>query len=228
MQNATMSLADILKYRNDLVRTQKVETLGKMQKIAIGPNALWNPRTQDATMQKIGRFIELRDQPLPIAQSLDRSSLLVMAPLLHKVTGRVELPNIPDPNWTPGQPTREEIEGIEVEKEIKDLEGRVVGTRKVRVLPQVDNARRIAPMVPQDLVARAEGILEGTNFLVFSPVEKITFQPELNRRMVGDAWVIDCSRPDPDGRRMALIVDRSTGETHFFGGCYEIVGNDQR
>lgn len=226
MTTGTMATADILKFQNDLARTGKVEPLGRMQKIAIGPNAAWNPRVEDVILQKIGRFIELRDQPLPLAQSVDRSMLIVTAPLIHKVSGRVELPDLPDPNWVAPPPTKEEIEGVEVIKEIKDPKtGKVLSRQKVREFPQ--GLARNARMLKQDLAARAEGILEGTNFLVFSPVLHITFQPEINKRMIGDAWVINCKFDPSTQTHMALLVDRGTGETHFFGGSYEIVGSSR-
>lgn len=219
--------ADILKFQNDAVRTGNFEPLGRMQKISIGPNAGWQPRTDDAILQKFGRFIELRDQPLPIAQTRDRSMLLVCAPLLNKVTGRVELPDLPDPNWVAPAPTREEIEGVEVTKAITDPATGKTITQKIREFPK-DSPRAHAKMLKQDLVARAEGFLEGTNFLIFSPVIRITFQPEINKRMMGDAWVIECKHDPATRTDTALLVDRATGEMHFFGGRYEILGNSTR
>ena len=226
MATATMnSVADVLKFQNDCARTMQYEPLGRMQKIAIGPNALWDPKiksAQDPTLEKFGRFIELRDQPLPLAQSQDRSMLIVPAPLVHKVTGRVELPDLPDPNWTPGIASREEVEGMEV----------VRNGQKVRAFPGDKDwpggpisSSRIAPMRKQSLEARAEGILAGTNFLIFSPVIRVTFQPEINKRMVGDAWVIECKHDPATKTDMALLIDRATGEIHFYGGLFEILGN---
>lgn len=213
-----MSPADILKYQNDLVRTGKFEPLGKMQKIAIGPNAAWAPRGDDPIMAKIGRFIELRDRPLPIAQSPDRSMLLLLAPLVDPA-GYVTLPDLPNPTWTPPNPTKEEIEGIKVMK--KGPDGKMHETRE---FPK-DSPRLNVPMIKQNLVDRAEGYLEGTNFLVFSPVERITFQPEISHRMVGDAWLI-VGKPDPATHtKLTLLIDQKTGEMHFFGGRYEIIGS---
>jgi hypothetical protein len=225
MTTGTITAADILKFQNDCARTGQFMPLGRMQKISIGPNAAWAPRNDDPILQRVGRFIELRDQPLPLAQTIDRSLLIVPAPLLHRVTGRVELPDLPDPNWTPGQPTKEEIEGVEVEEEIKDATGQVLGRRKIRKFPAVDNSRRIAPMIKQSLEARAEGLLEGTNFLIFSPVISITFQPEIEKRLIGDAWVIKCSHDAATRTEMALLIDRATGEVHFYGGKFEVMGN---
>lgn len=235
MTAATITTADVLKFQNDMVRTGNYEPLGRMQKIAIGPNALWNPAVKaahDPILQKFGRFIELRNAPLPIGQTRDRSQLLICAPFPTDGNG-VVLPDLPDPEWVAPAPTKEEIEGVEVEKEIKDASGKVVGTRKVREFPK-ESPRHNVKMLKQSLFDRADSYIDGTNFLVFSPVLKVTFQPELNKRMVGDAWVITAMNPDGslkinpyDNSHLSLIVDRKTGEAHFYGGLFEILGNSQ-
>lgn len=216
MTTATMSAADILKYQNDCVRTGDLEFLGRLQKIAIGPVAGYVPPPNDPIIAKFGRFIELRGSFLPIGQTKDRSMLLVTAPLVDKVTGFVTLPDLPDPNWVPPPPSKEEVEG----KQVWDQ----ASQRMVTKFPE-SSPRQNVRMVPQRLEDRAEGRLEGTNFLIFSPVLRITFQPEINRRLVGDAWVIECKFDNATRTHMALLVDQKTGETHFFGGAYEILGN---
>jgi hypothetical protein len=217
------SVADVLKFQNECIRTGNYESLGRMQKIAVGPVAGYVPPVNDPIIAKFGRFIDLRDQVLPLAQSRDRSMLLVPGALMDRA-GRVTLPDLPDPGWIAPAPTKAEIEGVEVEKEIKDADGKVVGHRTVREFPK-DSPRLNVRMLPQRLEDRAEARLEGTNFLVFSPVIGITFQPEIAKRMVGDAWLIEC-RHDPATRTdMALLVDQKTGEVHFFGGMFEIIGS---
>lgn len=81
------------------------------------------------------------------------------------------------------------------------------------------------PMIKQDLAARAEGYLEGTDFLVFSPVVGITFQPELQNRMVGDAWLVRMFHDPITKTDPTLLVDARTGEVHFYGGRFEIIGS---
>lgn len=218
MTTATMDAAAILKYQNDLIRTGDYETLGKMQKIAVGPHGSYIAPANDPIISKFGRFIELRGRPLPIAQSRDRSMLLVPA-LMVATDGRVGLPDLPDPNFIPPPATKEEIEGVEV---LDKNTGRMV-----RKFPET-SARSAVRMLPQRLEDRAEGRLEKTNFLVFSPVLRITFQPEINNRMVGDAWVIECKFNNADRTHVALLVDQKTGETHFFGGAFEIIGNQPK
>jgi len=215
---AVTTAADVLKYQNDLVRTGKCFPLGRMQKIALAPAAGWQPRPDDPIMSRYGRFIELRDNFLPIAHSPDRSMILVTAPLLDK-EGRVELPDLPDPTWVRPQPTQEEIEGF-------DVVDPVTGA-KHREFPKRDPAKFAPRMVPQRLVDRAEGFLTGTNFLVFSPVISIVFQPEHDGKLLGDTWLIEAKYSPADGTHPTLLVDRSTGETHFFGGLYSIVGPRQ-
>lgn len=217
----TMTPADVLKYQNDLIRTGKFFPLGRMQKIAIGPAASYTPPSSDPIIRKFGRLIELRDRMLPIGQSEDRSMILITAPLLD-AAGRVSLPDLPDPEWTPPPPSREEIEGFKVKKVVDGVE------REVTEFPK-GNSERYAPrMVPQRLRDRTNEKLEGSNFLIFSPVLTISFQPEIQKRLVGDAWLIRCSYSRMDDTHPTLLIDEATGESHFFGGLYEVVGNAQR
>ena len=215
MTTATMDAAGILKYQNELIRTGQYMPLGKMQKIAIGPNAAYIAPPNDPLIAKFGRFIELRNRPLPLAMSVDRSMLIVPALLLTR-DNRVELPELPDPGWTPPPPSKEEIEGVEMKDPSTG--------RTWREVPKT-SARDNVPMLPQRLEDRAEGRLEKTNFLVFSPVIGITFQPEIEKRMVGDAWLVDCRFNPADRTHMALLVDQKTGEVHFYGGMFEVLGS---
>ena len=215
MTSAVMTPADILKIQNEFVRTGNFEPVGRMQKIAIGANAKYIAPENDPIIARNGRFIELRDRPLPIGQSRDRSLLLICSPLIDRSTGYVALPDLPDPNWIPPPPTKEEVEGVQVYD--------VNAKRMVTKFPE--STARQARMIPQRLEDRAEGILENTNFLIFSPVIGISFQPEINSRMIGDAWLIECRHDAATRTDMALLIDRQTGEAHFYGGAYEILGS---
>lgn len=219
----TMTPADILKYQSDLVRTGKCLPLGRMNKIAIGPSDDFRQAPADAFIAKYGRLIDFRDRFLPISQSLDHGMILVTAPMLGR-DGRVGLPDVPDPAWMAPPRSKEEIEGIE----------RVHNGHKYRVspgdkdpytreiVPGLDSSRYQAQMLPQRLEDRTDVLLEGTNFLVFSPVLYITFQPELAGELAGTVWTIDCLPNPADRTLMTLLVDRQTGETHFFGGRFDI------
>lgn len=226
MSRATMTMtpADILTYQSELIRTGKAMPLGRMCKIAIGPSDDFRQTPADNFIKKYGRLIDMRDKFLPISQSPDRSMLLVPSAMLDR-DGRVGLPDVPDPEWVAPPRTKEEIEGVE--------RTHPTSGRKYRVSPgskdpyrgdvvEVDSARYQARMLPQRLEDRTDVILEGTNYLVFSPVLHIAFQPELGGDLAGTVWTIDCLPNPADRTLMSLLVDRRTGETHFFGGLFDI------
>jgi hypothetical protein len=190
---------DVLAYQNELVRLHNFHALGRMQKIAIGPNDAWKPPATDGYIGKYGRLIDLRERMLPIAQSPDGGMVLVLAPMLDR-DGRVTLPDLPDPGWRSEPWTTEEVTGA-VQRPVEK-----------------DTARKI----PQLLRDRAEGKLEGSNFLVFSPVLHVTFQPELNQLMQGTIWLIDFRYNPADRTHPTLLIDEQTGETHFYGGLHMI------
>jgi len=193
--------ADILKYQNELIRTHQFEPLGKMKLISIGPNDKCRPNsTWDPVMRKYGRMIQFRGSSLPIAQSLDRSMILVTGWLRDK-DGKVKLPDIGMPDWKPRDFTPEEVTGV------------------VKRPAEADQC----PMIPQKLVDRTEGLWENSDFYVFSPVLSISFQPEQNGVMLGTFWAIDCKPNPADGTYPALMINWKTGETHFHGGLYSIV-----
>lgn len=210
-----MTPEDILKYQNDLVRTGKAQPLGRMKMISIGPNDQCPALpTWDPIMKKFGRLIQLRDMSVPIAMSPDRSMILVPAPLLDR-QGRVRLPDLPDPTWRPEDFTEEEVIGREV---IDKATG-----KPTRIQVPRDPAKDTPRMVEQSLRARADGYMTNSNFYVFSPVLSIAFQPEENGRMLGTYWAVECNYNPADRTHPALLIDAKTGETHFFGGLYNIV-----
>jgi hypothetical protein len=246
-QELTRTPADILKYQSELVRTGKSFPLGRMQKISIGPAAGYVAPPADPYIRKFGRLIDLRDRFLPIAQSPDKSMILVTAPLVDR-NNRVQLPDVPDPDWTPAGYTGEELEraaqGQEITLAMAEraiAEAQAAGnTREVakwraaaqnvrdgfKVSMPVERPieKDLARMIPQRLEDRTNEILEGTQFLVFSPVINVAFQPEIERRLVGTAWTLQFGYNPADGTHPSLLIDRQTGETHFFGGLYDIFG----
>jgi hypothetical protein len=194
----TNSPASVLDYQSELIRTGQHLPIGRMQKIAIGYDAEYVPPANDKYIKKYGRMIELRDRLLPLAWSLDKSMLLVPAPLVDR-NGVVELPDLPDPDFAPEPWSDEEIENAD----LRD--------------PKKDRAR----MISQRLRDRTSTFLEGTQIYVFQPVVRILFQPEIKNRMIGSAWWIDC-HADASGAHCAFLVDRLTGQCHFFGGRYQV------
>lgn len=212
MSTATTTLkmtpADLLKYRNDLVRTGKYLPLGRMRTIAIGPCSTYKPPANDPIIKIRGRMIDLSGQYLPIAQAPDKAMILVTS-TLRDAQGRVALPELADPTWRAADYTPEEATLAVDRPEWKD---------KVR-------------MLPQRLEDRTNDELEGTGFLVFQPVLRITYQPELVDKDRGNQfqpaeWKIEF-RPDVAGVHCAFLCDPRTGECHFFGGL-PIFGGDTR
>jgi hypothetical protein len=190
----TMDPTTLLDYQDELVRTGQFLPLGRMSRVAVGPNADWKPVTNDPIIDKYGRMIDLRGQFLSIGQSLDRTMVLVTAPLINR-EGRVALPDLPDPTWKPDSWSEEEV---------KDSTKRD---------PKKDQAR----MVEQRLRDRADAKLVGSNIIQFTPVLRITYQVELDKKFQPVEWRISF-RPDSSGRHCAFLVDERTGVAHFFGG----------
>jgi hypothetical protein len=241
--------ADLIAYQNELIRTKNYRPLGRMNKIAIGPSSRWKPIPTDPFIMKFGRLIDLRNRFLPIAASPDSTMLLVTAPLLarsiHTDELIVGLPDVPDPNSRPGAlspehmgyrpdgtPFNEQYPGQPAGWTPKDLKP----GQRTAPLPEVS----AVGMLPQRLEDRCEladngtpGCLEGTNFLIFQPVLRIVYQPEIiedgRPKMQAAMWTIDCIDQDgqllldASGQCATLLVDPRTGETHFFGGQYNIV-----
>jgi hypothetical protein len=194
----TQTPADILTYQADLVRTGKSLPMGRMQKIFIGPVAGYD-QPDDPYIKKFGRMIDLRERMLPVAKSPDGSMILVTALMVDPRTGYVGLPDVPDPSWHPDPWTRDE------------------STHVVERDPSKDKAR----MIPQRLEDRTSERLAGTNFLVFQPVISFTFQPEIAGEMAGRIWICQWM-PSYDGTHCGMLVDQRTGQTHFFGGRFDI------
>jgi hypothetical protein len=180
-----------------------------MNKIAIAPSRDWTPPPGDPYIARYGRLFEFRSQWLPIAQTHDQTNLLVPAALRNS-TGGVGLPDLPDPTWRADAWSDDEVQGKVTRPIEKDM----------------------ARMIPQRLEDRAErpngklGYLEGTNFLVFQPVYSIAFQPERDRQLQAQVWLIKAEYDEATQTNMALLVDPSTGEMLFFGGRYDIIANE--
>jgi hypothetical protein len=203
----TMTPADILKLQNDWVREGKCIPLGRLVEVAIGPHQNWHPEDyqNDPYIRRNGRFMRFAYRTrrnvqagmVPLAWGPDNSTLLVGAHLRNE-DGYPELPDVSPPEWAPEPWTPAESQGL-VER---------------------DPAKDTRPMIPQRLRDRADGYMEGTYFYTFSPVLFITFQPELKAGL----WRIVCL-PDftvQPAAHTTLLVERRTGEMHFFGGRYEI------
>lgn len=240
--NLTMSPADLLQYRRDLVRTQKFLSLGRIRTIAIGPTAGYTPPPNDPYISGFGaqpqrnargRMIDLSGQWLPIGQDTNTGMILITAPL-RRADGYVGLPDLVDPLWRAADYTEEEAanpdcsENCLIPFDWKD--GKKVPHKHIRLRAGKDKPR----MIPQRLEDRTNEVLDGTNFMVFQPVERITYQPEDlkngERSFKPSEWRIRFTT-DGSGMKCAFLVDynaktgKGTGECHFFGGIPNFEGD---
>lgn len=207
------SPADYLKYQNELVQKGQYLPLGKVKIISIGPNEKCPPRDDwDPILKKYGRMMQFRDQAFPIAQAMDLRMVLATAPLVDK-NGRVALPPIGLPDFVPAPYTDEEKFG----KLMRDSSG-----NEYRMPVERPREKDLPPLIPQDLHDRADGYLAGTEFYSFCPVERINIQPEVANQMWGTFWNVVCRTNPADGTKPTLLIHAKTGETHFYGGLYEI------
>src|SRR5260370_8005597 len=118
-QTLTMTPTDLIKYRNDMVRTNKYLWLGRVRTIAIGPCASYKPPANDPYINgwgpqpqrnARGRMIDLSGQWLPIGQDVNSGQILIVASLRRK-DGRVGLPDLADPTWRAENWTEAEVQG---------------------------------------------------------------------------------------------------------------------
>lgn len=204
--NVQTSDADLIAYQSELVRTGKFTPAGKMSKIAIGPSANWQePKDADPYLKKYGRFIDLRGNFLPIGFA-DPKIILITAPLLVRRDGawQVGLPDVPVPEWRAPDWTEAEVTGL------------------VKRDPEKNRAATVAQRLTDrcEMVNGQPAVLEGTDFLIFQPVEKATFQPEINEQLAEEMWIINFYPLGPV--HPAFLVNHKTGECHFFGGTFDI------
>jgi hypothetical protein len=198
---------DVLKYQDELIRSQQFEYLGRMKLLVV--EAADGASVANVETGKLGVRFDWYNEPapkggyvenfVPIAQSLDRRMLLCMEPLIRRhgpKRGTVGLPDIPDPNWKRPAPNPKDPN------------------------PEFENA----PMIEQSLLQRGVTVLrENQNILVAQPLYQIMFQPEINRALMPTYWRIDCGFDPTTRTQMALLIDRTTGAAHFYGGKFEIV-----
>jgi hypothetical protein len=220
---ANASLVDILNYQDALKRAEQYEFLGRMKILVVEASAGASvPGVAETS--RVGVRFDWRNEPgrdgtgyvenfIPIAQSLDRQMLLALAPVVRR-DGNVGLPDIPDPAWMPGMPTPEQI----APPMVKDPKrGWIVKDTGAKFSPNSP------PMIPQPLEQRGVQLIDGTQILVAQPVTQIMFQPEIGGGLAATYWSI-VGAFDPATRTdLAFLVDRRTGDAHFFGGRYTIV-----
>lgn len=242
-RSLTMTPADVFKTQNDLVRTGKILPLGRMRTIAVGPCDTYNPPVNDPIISGYGaqpqlnargRMLDFSGQWLPIsrASKILRGSegILVTAPMIRK-DGYVGLPDLVDPLWRAADYTEEEAANPDCDADCRKQWDIVKGEKVPHVHIRLRAGKDTPRMIPQRLEDRTNDRLQGTNFLVFQPVLRITYQPE--ELKAGEQhgfkpaeWKIEF-RPDVGGVHAAFLVDPTNGECHFFGGV-PIFGGDTK
>lgn len=188
-----MATADILNWQAERVKLGQFEYIGKawmiVLEVAKGAHV-----PEFASI--VGSRLEFFGGGVPLAQTPDHSTLLLLAPIVRP-DGQVGLPDIPDPTWQPPIPKPHEIANLPP--------GKVYHQPK-------------PPMIAQKLEDRARGKLKGTDYLVFGPVAQILIRPE----GIPEGWIAGCSADLHTGTQMDLLISARTGTAHLFGGRYEI------
>jgi hypothetical protein len=245
---ATATVSDLFDRQNVLVRTGKCVPLGRMRTIAVGPCDTYTPPPADPIISGYGpqpqrnargRMLDFSDQWLPIADAgadsiSGASRILVTVPMIRK-DGRVGLPDLVDPLWRAADFSPEEAANPDCDANcrkqwdiVPDGKGssKRVEHKHINLRGDKDKPR----LIPQRLEDRTNDRLQGTNFLVFQPVLRITYQPEsltgAKQGFQPAEWKIEF-RPDAAGVHAAFLVDPTNGECHFFGGV-PIFGGDTK
>jgi|HubBroStandDraft_6_1064221.scaffolds.fasta_scaffold235765_2 hypothetical protein len=235
----TMTPADLFKYQNELVRTGKFLPLGRMRTIAVGPCDTYTPPPNDPIISGYGpqpqrnargRMLDFSGQWLPIGQAQDKSMILVTSTMIRK-DGYVGLPDLVDPLWRAADFSPEEAANPDCDADCRKQWDVVKGKRVAHVHIQLRGDKDKARLIPQRLEDRTNDRLQGTNFLVFQPVLRITYQPEDlkpggQQGFKPTEWKIEF-RPELGGTHAAFLVDPTNGECHFFGGV-PIFGGDTK
>lgn len=230
-QTLTMTPADIFKYQNDLARTGKVLPGGRIRTIAVGPCDTYTPPPNDPIISGYGpqpqrnargRMLDFSGQWLPFGIAEDKAMLVVTATMIRK-DGFVGLPDLVDPLWRAADYTPEESANPDCDTDCrKQWDITLKGEKVAHVHIQLRAGKDTPRLLPQRLEDRTNDRLQGSNFLVFQPVLRVTYQPE--ELKTGDQhgfkpaeWKIEF-RPDIGGVHAAFLVDPTNGECHFFGG----------
>jgi hypothetical protein len=194
----------LLKYQNDCLRQGRYTVLGGIQRIVLErTEKTWIPTDleEDLKSDPAGISIEFFEQEnwLPVAQveaAGQQSFLLPLAPAINKRTGYAGFPDKPDRHWVPSGPPVTQ----------KDSLGQF---KMVRQAPKMNE---------QPMQNFSCGIVRGTNLAIYERVAQILV------KAVGipETWILRCSNDPSTGTHMAFLVDRQTGEAHFYGGRYDI------
>lgn len=206
---APVDVHGVLKFQNDCLRMRQFEAIGRIQRIVFEVTAgMYIPPelAEDLKSDSMGPCIEFFGQEnwLPVAQikaAGQQDCLLPLAPVIRKADGYVGFPDKPDRHWVP-------TTGPETKK-IVDPETNEVSYKMIREQPR---------MLKQDLRNFSTGILRGTNFIVYERVAQILVKPT----GLAEGWILNCHKNPVDDTHMAFLLDHKTGQSHFYGGWFEI------
>lgn len=208
---APVDVHGVLKFQNDCLRMRNYEAMGRIQRIVFEVTAgMYIPPEifEDLKSDPMGPCIEFfgEENWLPIAQiraAGQQDCLLPLAPVIRKSDGYVGFPDKPDRHWVP-------TTGPET-KRIVDPE---TGEIKFKMVHEP------VRMLKQDLRNFSSGILRGTDFIVYDRVAQILVKPT----GIAEGWILN-TRPnlaEQPPTHMTFLVNHKTGESHFYGGQFEI------
>lgn len=203
------SPADMLNWQAEEIKQGRYEYIGKAWCIVLEVSRDAGV-PEPPVAQVLGSRLEFYGGGVPLGQSLDHSTLLLLGAVVRP-DGSVGLPDIPDPTWKPPVPRREDIEGTAV------FEGKGKKRRQVGVKGGNYTAPQ-APMIPQKFEDRARGMLRGTDYYIFGPVVQVLIRPE----GLPEGWIATCGADPATGTQMELLISRSTGRAHLYGGRFQI------
>lgn len=206
---APVDVDGILKFQNDCLRMRNYEPIGRIQRIVFEvTRKMYIPAEliEDLKSDPMGPCIEFfgEENWLPTSQvhaAGQQDFLLPLAPVIRKSDGYVGFPDKPDRHWVP-------TTGPETKKIVDPKTGEVT-------FKMVHEAVR---MLKQDLRNFSTGILRGTNFIVYERVAQILVKPT----GIAEGWILNCAKNPADDTHMTFLLDHQTGESHFYGGRYEI------
>jgi hypothetical protein len=220
----TNSVATELNWRSDLMKDKRnYQQIGHIWKIVL-ESAAGNAGPRNSVAQTVGLTLDWYgyenvngQNKLPrIAQDTGRNVLLMLDPV-KRIDGKVGLPDIPDPEWTPALVKDSDIAWTPKRNRM----GKIIPGQK----PPAYEPQR-APFISQSLYERARGRMKETNYLVFGPIAQILVRPVKDEPegvtfLGSEGWILKC-RADVAGKHLELLVDERTGESFFYGGQFEI------
>jgi hypothetical protein len=209
MTAAPVDVPALLAFQKECLRTKNYKFIGKIMRIVFEvTQEMYIPPelAEDLKSDPMGPCIEFFPETnrLPVAQveaAGTQSFLLPLAPCLYAPGSRVGFPDKPDRHWVPDK-------GPETVK-VEDPD-----THEISYKMQHEKPR----MLEQPLRNFSRGILRGTNYIIYERVAQIL----VKANGIAEGWILKCEKNPADDTHMTFLLDRATGEAHFYGGIFEI------